>query len=65
MKIKRNNVWKEYLARDQGRSSLLLPDGSVSGAECEQFDLQRYQMQWLAFYLPINGLINFLAKKEE
>lgn len=44
---------------------LLLPDGSISVAECEQFDLQHYQMQWLVVYLPINGLINFLAKREE
>lgn len=63
--IKRNNIWKEYLAHDQGLSSLLLPDGSISVAECEQFDLQHYQMQWLVVYLPINGLINFLAKREE
>ena len=65
MKIMRNNIWKEYLARDHGLPPLLLPDGSLSVAECEQLDLQHYQMQWLVFYLPINGLINFLAKKEE
>lgn len=62
---KRNNIWKEYMAHNQGLSPLLLPDGSISVGKCVQFDPRHFKTQGLVFYLPINGLINFLAKREE
>lgn len=65
MKIKRHSIWKERLAYHQGPSPLFLPDGSISVAECVPFDPQHHKMQWLVFYLPINGLINILAKRAE
>lgn len=56
----------ERLPGTKPRSFPFIPsDGSISVTEYVQFDPRHYKMKCLVFYLPINGLINFLAEKKE
>lgn len=61
-------MWKDRLACNLYLVKVLPftpSDGSISVAQCAQFDPPTLQTQCIVFYLPINGLINFMAKREE